>query len=105
MKKFLNFLDEWGVLITVILVVFLFFKTCSVGNSVNRNAKYTKQMVVEQLVKDSMLNVRLNSIEHKLDSTLISNDAVVRTNKSTTSAITNRKDQVVVKVVPVESKN
>ena len=105
MKKFLNFLDEWGVLIIVILFVFLFFKTCSVGNSINRNAKYTKQMVNEQLVKDSLLNVRLNSIEHKLDSTLISNDAVVRTNKSTASAITNRKDQEIVKNDTIESKN
>lgn len=46
--------------------------------------------------KDSILDTNFKSIDHKIDSTLISNSAVVNSNKSTSNAINSQKQQQVV---------
>lgn len=74
-----------------------FVNQCSIKNSIDRNTKYTKELVKEIKAQDSLINM-------KMDSTLISNTAVVNTNKQTNNAINSQKQQqVIVKVIPSKS--
>lgn len=101
MEKVLKFLNKWGVLILICLSMFILMGQCSSKSATKKSNKIFKEYVAQEAKQDSVLNASLYTIEHKLDSTLISNVAVVNANKATSSAIKeNSKQQVVVKVVP-----
>ena len=55
-------------------------------------------MVAETVKQDSILNVRFDEIERKLDSTLISNGAVIDANKQTSAAINNKKQNIIIRM-------
>ena len=97
MEKINAFLKK-HVIITILIVMLLsFVNQCSIKNSIDRNTKYTKELVKEIKAQDSLINM-------KMDSTLISNTAVVNTNKQTNNAINSQKQQqVIVKVIPSKS--
>ena len=96
MEKINAFLKKHGI-ITILIVMLSFVNQCSIKNSIDRNTKYTKELVKEIKAQDSLINM-------KMDSTLISNTAVVNTNKQTNNAINSQKQQqVIVKVIPSKS--
>lgn len=98
--KLLDFLKKYGQLIIIIMLSIIFLKQCSINSKYGRSIKVYKELTNELRINDSILNNNLNLVNHKLDSTLISNSAVVNSNNATSSAINNQKQQqVVVKVV------
>lgn len=97
MEKINAFLKKHGIITILIVMLLSFVNQCSIKNSIDRNTKYTKELVKEIKVQDSLINM-------KMDSTLISNTAVVNTNKQTNNAINSQKQQqVIVKVIPSKS--
>lgn len=98
MGKFSTFLNKNGFLIVIIILLLVFVNQCSTKNAEKRVAKYQKEMVIETQKQDSIMNIRIENIEKKLDSTLISNGAVIDANKQTSAAINNRKQNIVIKV-------
>lgn len=98
MEKISKFLNKHGFLIVIILLVLVFVKQCSSSNAEKRIAKYQKEMVAETVKQDSILNVRFDEIERKLDSTLISNGAVIDANKQTSAAINNKKQNIIIRM-------
>ena len=98
MEKLSNFLNKNGFLVVIIILLLMFVNQCSTKNATQRVAKYQKEMVIETQKQDSIMNIRIENIEKKLDSTLISNGAVIDANKQTSAAINNRKQNIVIKV-------
>lgn len=97
MEKINAFLKKHGIITILIVMLLSFVNQCSIKNSIDRNNKYTKELVKEMKAQDSLINM-------KMDSTLISNTAVVNTNKQTNNAINSQKQQqVIVKVIPSKS--
>ena len=97
MEKINAFLKKHGIITILIVILLSFVNQCSIKKSINRNTKYTKELVKEMKTQDSLINM-------KLDSTLISNTAVINTNKQTNNAINSQKQQqVIVKVIPSKS--
>lgn len=97
MEKINAFLKKHGIITILIVMLLSFVNQCSIKNSIDRNTKYTKELVKEIKAQDSLINM-------KMDSTLISNTAVVNTNKQTNNAINSQKQQqVIVKVIPSKS--
>lgn len=97
MEKINAFLKKHGIITILIVILLSFVNQCSIKNSIERNTKYTKELVKEIKAQDSLINM-------KMDSTLISNTAVVNTNKQTNNAINSQKQQqVIVKVIPSKS--
>lgn len=97
MEKINAFLKKHGIITILIVILLSFVNQCSIKNSIDRNTKYTKELVKEIKAQDSLINM-------KMDSTLISNTAVVNTNKQTNNAINSQKQQqVIVKVIPSKS--
>ena len=97
MEKINAFLKKHGIITILIVMLLSFVNQCSIKNSIDRNTKYTKELVKEIKAQDSLINM-------KMDSTLISNKAVVNTNKQTNNAINSQKQQqVIVKVIPSKS--
>ena len=97
MEKINAFLKKHGIITILIVMLLSFVNQCSIKNSIDRNTKYTKELVKEIKAQDSLINM-------KIDSTLISNTAVVNTNKQTNNAINSQKQQqVIVKVIPSKS--
>ena len=97
MEKINAFLKKHGIITILIVMLLSFVNQCSIKNSIDRNTKYTKELVKEIKAQDSLINM-------KMDSTLISNTAVVNTNKQTNNAINLQKQQqVIVKVIPSKS--
>ena len=97
MEKINAFLKKHGIITILIVMLMSFVNQCSIKNSIDRNTKYTKELVKEIKAQDSLINM-------KMDSTLISNKAVVNTNKQTNNAINSQKQQqVIVKVIPSKS--
>lgn len=97
MEKINAFLKKHGIITILIVMLLSFVNQCSIKNSIDRNTKYTKELVKEMKTQDSLINM-------KMDSTLISNTAVVNTNKQTNNAINSQKQQqVIVKVIPSKS--
>ena len=97
MEKINAFLKKHGIITILIVMLLSFVNQCSIKNSIDRNTKYTKELVKEMKKQDSLINM-------KMDSTLISNTAVVNTNKQTNNAINSQKQQqVIVKVIPSKS--
>ena len=94
MEKINAFLKKHGIITILIVMLLSFVNQCSIKNSIDRN---TKELVKEIKAQDSLINM-------KMDSTLISNTAVVNTNKQTNNAINSQKQQqVIVKVIPSKS--
>lgn len=98
MEKISKFLNKHGFLIVIILLVLVFVKQCSSSNAEKRIAKYQKEMVAETVKQDSILTVRFDEIERKLDSTLISNGAVIDANRQTSAAINNKKQNIIIRM-------
>lgn len=98
MEKISKFLNKHGFLIVIILLTFVLVKQCSSSNAEKRIAKYQKEMVTESVKRDSIMTVRFNEIERKLDSTLISNGAVIDANRQTSAAINNKKQNIIIKM-------
>ena len=94
MEKISKFLNKHGFLIVIILLVLVFVKQCSSSNAEKRIAKYQKEMNSENVKRDSIMTVRFDEIERKLDSTLISNGAVIDANRQTSAAINNKKQKI-----------
>ena len=85
MEKINAFLKKHGI-ITILIVMLLSFAMC-----------FGMIAIGEIKAQDSLINM-------KMDSTLISNTAVVNTNKQTNNAINSQKQQqVIVKVIPSKS--
>ena len=98
MEKISKFLNKHGFLIVIILLVLVFVKQCSSSNAEKRIAKYQKEMNSENVKRDSIMTVRFDEIERKLDSTLISNGAVIDANKQTSAAINNKKQNIIIRM-------
>lgn len=98
MEKILNFLDKHGVVIILIMLTLVFVNQCSIKNAQKRIVKSQKEIVVENTRNDSTLNAKFDAVTYKLDSTLISNGAVISANKQTSDAINNKKQNIVIKV-------
>lgn len=101
MKKILDFVKKYFQWIAIALLIIVWFKGCSIDNECTRNRKALVELTKELNKKDSILDVNLKNINHKIDSTLISNSAVISSNKNTSNEIKNQKQQqVVVKLIP-----
>ena len=101
MKKFLDFVKKYFQWIVIVLLIIVWFKGCSIDNECTRNRKALVELTKELSKKDSILDVNLKNTNHKIDSTLISNSAVISSNKNTSNEIKNQKQQqVVVKLIP-----
>ena len=98
MEKISKFLNKHGFLIIIILLTFIRVKQCGSTNAQERIAKYQNDMVAETVKQDSILNVRFDEIERKLDSTLISNGAVIDANRQTSAAINNKKQNIIIRM-------
>ena len=98
MEKISKFLNKHGFLIVIILLVLVFVKQCSSSNAEKRIAKYQKEMNSETVKRDSIMTVRFDEIERKLDSTLISNGAVIDANRQTSAAINNKKQNIIIRM-------
>ena len=98
MEKISKFLNKHGFLIVIILLILVFVKQCSSSNVEKRIAKYQKEMNSENVKRDSIMTVRFDEIERKLDSTLISNGAVIDANKQTSAAINNKKQNIIIRM-------
>lgn len=98
MEKISTFLNKNGFLIVIIILLLVFANQCSTKNAEKRVAKYQKEMVAETVKQDSLMTVRLDEIERKLDSTLISNGAVIDANKQTSAAIKQQKQNITIKI-------
>ena len=98
MEKISKFLNKHGFLIVIILLVLVFVKQCSSSNAEKRIAKYQREMNSENVKRDSIMTVRFDEIERKLDSTLISNGAVIDANKQTSAAINNKKQNIIIRM-------
>lgn len=94
MEKILIFFNKYGFIITTLLLMLVYFKQCGISREETKMRK-------EMIKNDSLVNNKLDNLTFKLDSTLISNSAVVNSNNATSNAINNQK-QVVVKVVPTK---
>ena len=79
MEKINAFLKKHGIITILIVMLLSFVNQCSIKNSIDRNTKYTKELVKEIKAQDSLINM-------KMDSTLISNTAVVNTKKQSNNA-------------------
>lgn len=98
MEKISKFLNKHGFLIVIILLVLVFVKQCSSSNAEKRIAKYQREMNSENVKRDSIMTVRFDEIERKLDSTLISNGAVIDANRQTSAAINNKKQNIIIRM-------
>ena len=98
MEKISKFLNKHGFLIVIILLILVFVKQCSSSNVEKRIAKYQKEMNSENVKRDSIMTVRFDEIERKLDSTLISNGAVIDANRQTSAAINNKKQYIIIRM-------
>ena len=98
MEKISKFLNKHGFLIVIILLVLVFVKQCSSSNAEKRIAKYQREMNSENVKRDSIMTVRFDEIEKKLDSTLISNGAVIDANRQTSAAINNKKQNIIIRM-------
>ena len=98
MEKISKFLNKHGFLIVIILLVLVFVKQCSSSNAEKRIAKYQKEMNSDNVKRDSIMSVRFDEIERKLDSTLISNGAVIDANRQTSAAINNKKQNIIIRM-------
>jgi len=98
MEKLSNFLNKNGFLVVVIILLLMFVNQCSTKNATQRVAKYQKEMTINNQRQDSIMSVRMEDIEKKLDSTLISNGAVIDANRQTSAAINNKKQNIVIKM-------
>lgn len=98
MEKISKFLNKHGFLIVIILLILVFVKQCSSSNVEKRIAKYQKEMNSENVKRDSIMTVRFDEIERKLDSTLISNGAVIDANRQTSAAINNKKQNIIIRM-------
>ena len=98
MEKISKFLNKYGFLIVIILLVLVFVKQCSSSNAEKRIAKYQKEMNSDNVKRDSIMSVRFDEIERKLDSTLISNGAVIDANRQTSAAINNKKQNIIIRM-------
>ena len=98
MEKISKFLNKHGFLIVIILLVLVFVKQCSSSNAEKRIAKYQKEMNSDNVKRDSIMTVRFDEIEKKLDSTLISNGAVIDANRQTSAAINNKKQNIIIRM-------
>ena len=98
MEKISKFLNKHGFLIAIILLRLVFVKQCSSSNVEKRIAKYQKEMNSENVKRDSIMTVRFDEIERKLDSTLISNGAVIDANRQTSVAINNKKQNIIIRM-------
>ena len=98
MEKISKFLNKHGFLIVIILLVLVFVKQCSSSNAEKRIAKYQKEMNSDNVKRDSIMTVRFDEIERKLDSTLISNGAVIDANRQTSAAINNKKQNIIIRM-------
>jgi predicted membrane protein len=98
MEKLSNFLNKNGFLVVVIILLLMFVNQCSTKNATQRVAKYQKEMTINNQRQDSIMSVRMEDVEKKLDSTLISNGAVIDANRQTSAAINNKKQNIVIKM-------
>ena len=98
MEKLSNFLSKNGFLVVIIILLLMFVNQCSTKNATQRVAKYQKEMTINNQRQDSIISVRMEDIEKKLDSTLISNGAVIDANRQTSAAINNKKQNIVIKM-------
>jgi predicted Holliday junction resolvase-like endonuclease len=98
MEKVLNFLNKNGVLIIIFLSLVIFINQCSIKNAQKKIVKSQKEMVIETKKSDSLLNSKFDAVTYKLDSTLISNGAVINANKQTSDAINNKKQNIIIKM-------
>lgn len=98
MEKLSNFLNKNGFLVVIIIILLMFVNQCSTKNATQRVAKYQKEMTINNQRQDSIMSVRMKDIEKKLDSTLISNGAVIDANRQTSAAINNKKQNIVIKM-------
>jgi PBP1b-binding outer membrane lipoprotein LpoB len=98
MEKLSNFLNKNGFLVVIIILLLMFVNQCSTKNATKRVAKYQKEMTINNQKQDSIMSVRMENIEKKLDSTLISNGAVIDANRQTSAAINNKKQNIVIKM-------
>lgn len=98
MEKILNFLDKHGIVIIIILLASVFVNQCSIKNAQKRIVKTQKEIVAENHRNDSLMNAKFDAVTYKLDSTLISNGAVINANKQTSDAINNKKQNIIIKM-------
>ena len=98
MEKISKFLNKHGFLIVIILLILVFVKQCSSSNVEKRIAKYQKEMNSENVKRDSIMTVRFDEIERKLDTTRISNGAVIDANRQTSAAINNKKQNIIIRM-------
>lgn len=101
MNKLVNFFKKNSDIIIALLILFIFFKQCGLDNKISKNIKTTKELIDTNNKKDSILEITLNNLNKKMDSTLISNYAVINSNNETNNVI-KKQQQVVVKVIPAK---
>jgi hypothetical protein len=98
MEKISKFLDKHGLLVVVIMLSVVLVGQCGSRNAEKRAARYQKETVTEMRRRDSVMDVRMGEIGRKLDSTLISNGAVIDANRQTSDAINNKKQNIVIRM-------
>lgn len=98
MEKIKNFLDKYGMIIIVCILLVVFIQQCSIKSNAKKLQKYQKELVMENNRRDSIMYLYLENMNHKLDSTLISNGAVISANKQTSEAINNKKQNIIIKM-------
>lgn len=98
MEKILNFLKTNSIVIIIILIAAIFVNQCSIKSTQKKIIKNQKEMVIKNKEQDSLLSAKFDDVTYKLDSTLISNGAVISANKQTSDAINNKKQNIIIKM-------
>lgn len=98
MEKILNFLKTNSIVIIIILIAAIFVNQCSIKSTQKKIIKNQKEMVIKNNEQDSLLSAKFDDVTYKLDSTLISNGAVISANKQTSDAINNKKQNIIIKM-------
>lgn len=100
MENIISFIKKYSQIFIFILLTLTWFKSCSIKRECTSTKKQIIELTKELNKKDSLLVSSMYEINHKLDSTLISNSAVVNSNNATKNALSNQKQQqVIVKVL------
>ena len=69
MEKINAFLKKHGIITILIVMLLSFVNQCSIKNSIDRNTKYTKELVKEIKAQDSLIDMKMDSYNQYQDIT------------------------------------
>lgn len=105
MEKIENFLSRHGMLIIILIFLVVLAGQCRNGSRFRAIERTQKEMKASfektdsaTLVKIGETNSRMDVMVDKLDSTLISNGAVISANRQTSDAINGKKQNIIIKM-------